>query len=152
MNQGWRQKKFIGVDNGEKWWVKEIPSELSPRHCVKWMAGPLHLLPICQFVKHGVFRSHFKISQICMSLAPPENPRHSQTLIEPQKPTDTSNDIKWHVAHLPHPVETPDQTQIQPNHIIATQRSKRLLRFKSDTGISELPLKEWIDRSLAGFD
>ena len=26
----------------------------------------------------------------------------------PQKPTDTWNDIKWHVAHLPHPVETPD--------------------------------------------
>ena len=31
-------KKFIGVDNVEQWWAKEIPSESSLGHCVKWMA------------------------------------------------------------------------------------------------------------------
>ena len=64
-------KKSIGVDIVEKWWVKEIASEWSRRHCVKWMAGPLNLTPICHFVKHGLFRSHFKIPQIGTSLNPP---------------------------------------------------------------------------------
>ena len=47
-------KKSTGVnDVGEKWWVKEIPSGLSPRHRGKWMARPSYQgtfthLSVCQ--------------------------------------------------------------------------------------------------------
>ena len=55
------KKKVIDTNDveGEKGWVKEIPSQLSLRPGVKWMAALPHLLPICQVVKHvgGLLRS-----------------------------------------------------------------------------------------------
>ena len=57
----WINKNIIDTDDveGEKGWVKEIPSQLSLRPGVKWMVAPPHLLPICQVVKHvsGLLRS-----------------------------------------------------------------------------------------------
>ena len=57
----WINKNIIDTNDveGEKGWVKEIPSQLSLRPGVKWMAALPHLLPICQVVKHvgGLLRS-----------------------------------------------------------------------------------------------